>query len=122
VFDWPSHAVDHLVSVWGGEPPNILLPYDCNACDAQVTHGTWEAIFCHVLEHIRSGGGGRRLAAEICLLSFLRDHDIISEEERRKAVFQSTTNHENRAYTHLLSGMGAGGHHMPLKRGKSHNF
>jgi hypothetical protein len=106
-LEWPAHAVEHLVSIVGiAEPPSIPAPYDCS-CGVQVDRGTWEAIFRHALKHIRAAGG-RQLSSDICLLDFLREHDIISDEERRKAVFQPQSNQGYESVAYTLIGIGAG--------------
>jgi hypothetical protein len=111
-LEWPAHAVEHLVSIVGiAEPPSIPAPYYCS-CGVQVDHGTWEPIFRHALKHI-SAAGGRQLP-DTCLLDFLREHDIISDEERTKADFQTQPNqiYESATYTtnYTLIGIGGAGH------------
>jgi hypothetical protein len=111
-LEWPAHAVEHLVSIVGiAEPPSIPAPYHCS-CGVQVDHGTWEPIFRHALKHI-SAAGGMQLP-DTCLLDFLREHDIISDEERTKADFQTQPNqiYESATYTtnYTLIGIGGAGH------------
>jgi hypothetical protein len=111
-LDWVDHAVEHLTDFEnGGAPPMLPGTYDCNECGLCVDHGTWEAVFHHVLCHIRDSPG--RQWIDRGLLTFLMDHGIISDAERSNAAFLPVNESPDR--THDLGGMGAA--HYPLRRG-----